>query len=110
MFWRIFFQRFGAFSAKREPKFKYNAFDWVRSFSRKSRAFSGKSRAFLENARLFPSWSSFSRLKKKPGIFQKCPAFSKDARLFNHTGYSQYVLKKPGMFQYIIGDIFMLKP
>jgi hypothetical protein len=21
----------------------------------------------LENARLFPSWSSFSRLKKKPG-------------------------------------------
>jgi hypothetical protein len=52
----------------------------------------------LENARLFPSWSSFSLLKKKPGIFRKCPAFSKDARLFNHTGYTQYVLKKPGMF------------
>jgi hypothetical protein len=72
--------------------------NWVRSFSRKSRAFSGKSRAFLEKALLFPSWSSFSRLKKKPGIFRKCPAFSKDARLFNHTGYTQYVLKKPGMF------------
>jgi hypothetical protein len=37
-------------------------------------------------------------LKKKPGIFRKCPAFSKDARLFNHTGYTQYVLKKPGLF------------
>jgi hypothetical protein len=64
----------------------------------------------LEKALLFPSWSSFSRLKKKPGIFRKCPAFSKVARLFNHTGYTQYVLKKPGMFQYINGDIFMLKP
>jgi hypothetical protein len=70
----------------------------VRSFSRKSRAFSGKSRAYLEKALLFLSWSSFSRLKKKPGIFQTSPTSSKVARLFNHTGYTQYVLKKPGMF------------
>ncbi len=60
-------------------------FPRVRSFSRKSRAFSGKSRAFLEKALLFLSWSSFSRLKKKSGIFRKSPTFSKDARLFNHT-------------------------
>jgi hypothetical protein len=55
----------------------------------------------LEKALLFLGWSSFSRLKKKPGIFQTSPTFSKVAWLFNHTGYTQYVLKKPGMFQYI---------
>jgi hypothetical protein len=74
---------------------------WVRSFSRKSRAFSGKSRACLEKALLFLGWSSFSRLKKKPSIFQTSPTFSKVAWLFNHTGYTQFVLKKPGIFQYI---------
>jgi hypothetical protein len=76
----------------------------VRSFSQKSRVFSGKSRACLEKALLFLGWSSFSRLKKKPGIFQTSPTFSKVARLFNHMGYTQYVFKKPGMFQYINGD------
>ncbi len=64
----------------------------VRSFSRKSRAFSGKSRAFLEKALLFFRLSSFSRLKKKLGFFQKSPTFSKVARLFNHMGYTQYYL------------------
>jgi len=38
-------------------------------------------------------------LKKKPGIFRKCPAFSKDARLFNHTGIPIYPVcfKKVGL-------------
>ncbi len=31
-------------------------------------SFSQKSRAFYQNSRLFLSWSSFSRLKKKRGI------------------------------------------
>ncbi len=48
----------------------------------------------LEDARV----RSFSRLKKKPGIFRKCPAFSKVSRLFNHTGYTQYYLKSRACF------------
>jgi hypothetical protein len=40
-------------------------------------------------------------MKKKLGIFRKCPAFSKAARLFNHTGYTQYVLKKSGLFDHL---------
>ena len=66
---------------------------WVRSFSRKSRAFSGKSRAFLEKALLFLSWSSFSRLKKKSGIFRKSPTFSKDARVRSFSPPEQPRLK-----------------